>query len=345
MAIYKAQEAPALEGKVREGALRGVLVHGNDPGGVAELSARLVRAAVGGEDDPLSIVVMDEETCREDPARLTDEVQAISMFGSRRVVRVRGAGEAFFKAMENALQHPPAETVVIAEAGSLKPASKLRKLFEKHGELAAVAIYEDDARDIRRIVTETLAAHGLSASAEAQGLLCELLGADRGASRAELEKLALYCHGAKRVEAEDVRAICGDVSAHAMNDMIDAFFLGDAARGCGLFASLMAEGVAPAGVLAAASSHVARLRQLALQVAAGEAPAQVVRQARPPIFFRRRQAMTRQLGLWAPPALAEIDESLFEATAQSRANPGLDAQIAERCLLSLAVRARRAARR
>ncbi len=343
MAAYKAHEADALLARAANGELRGVLVHGNDAGGVAELSARLVRAVAG--DDPLSLVVIDEDTCREDPARLADEAQSLSMFGSRRAVRVRGAAEAFRKAMENALLHPAAETVIIAESGALKPASKLRKLFEKHQELAAVAIYEDDARDIRRIIVETLQGRGLAVSDEALALLGELLGADRAASRAELEKLALYCHGAKRVEADDVRAICGDVSAHAMNDMIDAFFCGDAARGCGLFFSLAGEGVAPAAMLAAASTHVARLRQLALEVEAGQAPAQVVRQARPPVFFRRRGAFTRQLGLWPAAMLAEADESLYAATAQSRANPALDAQIAERCLLSLAVRARRAARR
>jgi DNA polymerase-3 subunit delta len=287
---------------------------------------------------------LDEETCREDPARLADEAQSMSMFGGRRAIRVRGAGEAFCKAMENVLAFPPGDAMIIAEAGPLKATSKLRKLFEKDASLAAVAIYEDSAGDIQRIIRDTLQKEGLSIDPDALALLAGLLGADRAASRGELEKLALYCLGRGKVTADDVRAIIGDVSAHAMNDMIDAFLTGEATRGARLFSAMLAQGVAPAGILAAASAHMARLKALALVVQSGQPPAQAVRSARPPVFFKRRDVMARQLSLWPLAALERADESLFEATAMTRQNPDLEAQIAERCFLSLAVRARRAGR-
>ncbi len=344
MAIFKPAQHPALLKKTSAGEVRGVLVYGSDPGGVSELSRRLVRHVVGNDDDPMSVVVLDEETCREDPARLVDEAQAMSMFGGRRAIRVRGAGEHFAKAMETVLERPAGDAVIIAEAGQLKTSSGLRKLFEKSPELAAAPVYEDSARDIQQIIRETLEKEGLRIAPDAMAALSELLGGDRAASRGELEKLALYCMGRKQVTLEDVRAICGDVSGHAMGDMLDTFFSGDAVTGARLFASLLAEGTSPAAILAAASAHVARLKPLALLVAAGDPPAQVVKAARPPIFFRRQPAWIRQLSIWTPEALETADAGLLEATASTRSMPTLEAEIAERCLLSLSVRAARASR-
>ncbi len=345
MAVFKPARHAALLKEVASGRLRAVLVYGSDPGGVSELSRRLVRGVVGDGDDPMSIVVLDEETCKEDPARLVDEAQAMSMFGGRRAIRVRGAGEHFARAMKSVLERPAGDAVIIAEAGQLKTSSGLRKLFEKEPALAAAPVYEDSARDIQQIIRETLEKEELRIAPDAMAALCELLGADRAASRGELEKLALYCMGRGEVTLEDVRAVCGDVSAHAMGDMLDAFFTGNAATGVRLFASLVAEGTPPAAILAAASAHVARLKPLALLVASGDTPGQVVvKAARPQIFFRRQPAWIRQLSIWSPAALERADEGLLEATAATRVNPALESEIAERCLLSLSIRAARTGR-
>ena len=345
MSVFKPADHDRLIGQVGQGALRGVLIYGADSGGVGELSKRLINAVTGGSGDPLSITTLDDDICRSDPARLADEAQSVSMFGGRTAIRVRAAGEAFAKAMENVLSSPPGDAVIIAEAGPLKPASKLRKLFEKSKELACAPIYEDTAQDIGKVIRETLSGHGLSIAPDAMSALSALLGADRAASRGELEKLALYCMGQDRVTLEDVEAICGDVSAHAMDAMLDAFFTGDVAGGTRLLAALLEEGVTPARILSAASGHVAMLTTLSLAVAAGGVPAQVVKSARPPVFFKRHNAVARQLVLWPVQDLEEAAEKLFTATAETRVLATIEAQIAERCLMSLGLRAARAARR
>jgi len=345
MAAIKPAGHRAFFNDVKQGKVRAALVYGGDVGGVAELAKKLIHLATGGSDDPLSLTVLDEEILREDPARLADEAQSVSMFGGRCAIRVRAAGEAFARAMRNALSAPPGANMIIAEAGPLKASSALRKLFEKEKGLAALPVYEDSARDIGQIVRETLRKDGLDITPDALEALSAMLGADRAASRGELEKLALYCLGRKTVTMEDVQAVCGDVSAHAMNDMIDAFFTGDARRGAALFAALSDSGILPAGILAVASHHVGYLKTLAIRVAAGDAPRQVVRSARPPVFFKRQPAMIRQLNLWPMAALEHADDSLYAATEQSRQQPDLASQIAERCLLSLSLRAARATRR
>ncbi len=342
MTVYRPADRRRLLTDVRQGRLRAVLVYGNDTGGVAEQVQAVIEAmrqSNGGEAP--EVITLDEDQLREDPGRLADEAQALSMFGGKRVIRIRDAGERTADAVAALLHMPAGESLIIAQAGALRPASRLRKLFEKETALAAVPVYEDSARDIQTVIRETLEKEGLGIEPDALAALTEQLGADRAATRNELEKLALYCHGQQRVTLEDVRAICGDVSAHAMGDMLDAFFAGDYARGVRLLAALLAEGVQPAGVLAAASQHVQRLKPLALAVAAGESPEALVKSKAFGIFFRRQPIVARQLSAWTPELLDRAAESLLKATAESRRHPELAPQIAERCLLAFSVQARR----
>ena len=343
--VRKAQQQSFLQGLASSrDALAGVLVYGTDIGGVHELAQRTVRAILGERaDDPFALVTLSEDVLKEDPGRLLDEVQSVSMFGGARVVWVRGAADAFRKAMRAVLDLPAREAFVVAEAPGLKKDSALARLFEKDKRLAALPVYADDAGDLRQLVTQVLSEHGLRADDDALLALQSLLGADRAASRNELEKLALYCHERGRVTLEDVRAVCADAAAHMMPDMLDAFFTGKAMEGTRLFASLLAEGTPGAAMLQAAANHVAKLRELRAAMARGATATEAVNRARPPVFFRRRPAMARQLGLWPEEKLAIADESIWQAMRTARAMPELEAQLAERCLLGLAMRAARPA--
>jgi DNA polymerase-3 subunit delta len=350
MTAFRPQDHRRLLSEVKARRFLGVLVYGNDAGGIVERIGEIMEACSRAEGAPGSaaraeVVTLEEDTLAEDPGRLSDEMRAISMFGDFRIIRVRDAGERTARAVKELLDMPPGEALLIAQAGPLKPSSALRRLFEQEDRLAAIPVYEDTARDIEDIIRETLSREGLSIDPDALAALSAKLGADRAASRSELEKLALYCLGRKIVRLEDVQAICGDVSAHAVDGMLDAYFSGDYAEGTRLFAALLAEGVQPARMLAAAAQHVHRLSALAMDISAGKKPREAVKGARPPIFFRRHDSIIGQLSIWTPDMLERAGETLMKATAESRRHPALDAAIAERCLLSLSVQARRRAPR
>ena len=53
-------------------------------------------------------------------------------------------------------------------------------------------------------------------------MLQSRLGADRALSRAEIEKLALYCLGRRAVTLEDVESIVGDAADLALERIAEA---------------------------------------------------------------------------------------------------------------------------
>uniref|UniRef100_UPI003BA974C8 DNA polymerase III subunit delta n=1 Tax=Stappia sp. TaxID=1870903 RepID=UPI003BA974C8 len=327
-----------------------VLVFGPDVGLVSERAATLAAVASGGVDDPFSLVKLDGGDVASDPARLIDEAMTVPLFGGRRVVWVRdGAGRNLSPAVEPLLgQIDPATAFVVIEAGDLKKGTGLRKKIEGDRQAVAIACYADAERDLDRMIDQEVTGAGLSISREARQALLGLLGADRLASRGEVRKLCLYAHGRERIETADVEAIIGEASAFAVDELIDATALGRIDTLDHGLERLEATGQRPDVIAGAALRHFQFLARARAVVDRGVSPAQVVDGARPPIFYKRKDLVTRQLGLWSSPDLARAGERLARVVADARQSPALSTALVSDVFLTLArvARARgRSARR
>ena len=323
-----------------------VLVYGPDDGLVAERAGAVVRAAAGKDDDPFSLVRLEGTDLVADPARLSDEARTVSLFGSRRVVWVRDCGARnILPAVQPLLDDPATGSLVVLEAGDLKKGTGLRKKVEDHPTALAIPCYADSAQDIARLVERELAEAGLAIDRDARELLEAHLGGDRMASRAELRKLCLYAHGMERIGLADVTAIVGDASALAMDELLDAVAGGDLAGADRVLARLGASGthVSVAGTMLI--RHFQLLERIRAEVSAGRAPADVVAGIQPPIFFRRRPAVLRQVSLWSPERLRRALALLDDAMWKSRQMQHLAEPILAEAVLTLARAARAADRR
>jgi DNA polymerase III subunit delta len=304
---------------------------------VRERARQLVISVAGSIDDPFAVTRLDDAMLADDPARLADEVQALSFGGGRKVVWVENAGTGFLKAMP-LIASGPAGNLVVAEAGVLAKSAALRNLFEPAADLWIVPCYEDSALDLERLIAEELDAKGLATDMEVRQALVDLMGADRRMSRQELGKLALYCHGRSHVTLADVEAVCGDVAELSADDLLNAVFDGAIGDADAAFIRLRDSGLSGAGLLTMAASHAARLTRLRLDVERGKTPEMAVRQARPPVFFKQQAAVQRQLALWDGESLLAASDLIGRATRDTRTTSlsALDDQITHRAFLSLA---------
>ena len=206
------------------------LVYGPDQGMVRERAVRLAKSVVPDLNDPFRVAELDEATLDSDPARLWDEAAALSMIGGRRVVRVHVAGNGLAKDFERFLSDPKGDALIVVEAGELTKSAALRRVFEEADNAAAIACYPDSARDLEEVVRSALKGFGLGIEPDALDYAVSRLGSDRGVTRVELEKLALYAMGEKTVTQTDVAAVMGDESELRMDETFDAAGEGDYGR-------------------------------------------------------------------------------------------------------------------
>jgi len=318
-----------------------VLVFGPDAGLVSERVNALIKASVDDVNDPFSLVRLDADELAANPARLVEEAQTIPLFGGRRAVWAKAGGRNIAPAVEAVLALPASECRVVIEAGDLRRNAPLRVVCERAKNAAALPCYADTERDLARLIDAEMRAADLALKPDARAMLMPLLGGDRAASRNELRKLALYARGRGEVDVDDVTAVVSDASALALDDLVDTAFAGRPADLEAQLAKVRAAASPVGSIFFAAQRQLAQLHRWRTAIEAG-APFSID-SLQPPLHFRRKNLVELALKQWSAARLAAAMAELADAVLASRKTPALADTIAERALLSLAVRARRAA--
>ncbi len=332
----------------KKSAFRLFLVYGPDRGLVSERAATLAELSGVDMADPFSVTRLDADALRGDPGRLADEAGAIGLFGGKRLIWVRGAGNdrALTTAVSDMAGSLSEATTVIVEAGELKKGSALRRTVEEAPSALAVPCYADDGRSIHALIDDELATAGLRITPAARERLADALGGDRLASRGELRKLALYCHGGEQVTEDDVLASVGDASALSVDDAVDAVLTGDLPGLDAALQRIIASKAALYTVLLACLRQFQMLDGLRSEMAERRRSASdVIGSSGRQIHFRRKPAVERALGAWSPGAIPQALDHLQRAVLEMRRNPAIEADIARHALLAVALRSSRATRR
>ncbi len=326
-------------------AARAVLIYGPDSGLVRERALALVAGAAGDVSDPFRVAEMPASALAADPARLADEAQAIALTRGRRAVWVRDATDSLAPLMESFLAGSPGDALVVVEAGDLAARSKLRALFERAPNAAALPCYVDEGRALESVISDTLRGRGLSVAPDALAYLSTRLGGDRLAIRSEIEKLSLYCLGEREVTLEAASVCVGDSAEMTLEDLAFAAAGGHQPALARALARVAEDGTSPVSVLRAASRHFQRLHLAKAMTETGMDMGRAIKSLRPPPFFKREPAFRDQLGRWSLAALRDALDSLAQADVDCKTT-GLPAgAICERALIALCARAARAGRR
>ncbi len=310
-----------------------ILVYGPDTGLVRETGQRLARRYAGNDADSMNLVVLDGAELDADPSRLAVEAKTTSLFGDRRVIRVRGAGKSLVMPLTELRDDPG--SIIILEAGNLTPKDPLRALVEAARLGRALPCYPDNGESLGRLISETFSKAGIRADQDTVAAIRDSLGNDREITRRELEKLVLFASGSKLLTREDVLTLCADNAALVLDEVVDATGTGHAADLDTALERAIAQSVNSQQILASALGHFTTLRRWRVEVDAGKSPGAVLDSARPKPHFSRRSSIERQLRLWTDDALSAALDRLQLAVADSRKRYGLADTLSRRALLAV----------
>ncbi len=300
----------------------GALIYGPDRGLTVERVQKLSAQFVPDINDAFNVTVLTSDDLSSDPARLSDEMSALSLLGDARLIRVRldheRQGLAIGKLIKTFDAHPErCAAKLIIEAGTMTPRSHVRKAFEAATGFAAIACYADSAADVASMARETLAGigeHGIGIDGDALVLWTPLLEGDRALARGEVEKMALYKgYGAAentRVSVEDVNAVASGAQAGDIDEIIYAAFSGRQAQADAAFRRAMAGKMHAAVILRSAQRHLTRLHSAIAAMDGGASASDAMRGLRPPVFGLYQREFESQLRLWRP---ALLDKILLES--------------------------------
>lgn len=313
---------------------RVVLVYGPDDGLMRERARAVAVTVVADINDPFNSALLSADTLADDPARLFDEANALSLMGGRRLVRVENGRDAIAPLLRDYLKNPNGNAVIVIEAGELGPKSPLRILCEKADNAAALPCYVEDERGAAGVIRDML--RGYSISPDALAWMAGHAAGDRRRLRSEAEKLMVYMgEGNRSIGIDDAQAVCGDAGILDMEGVVHGTAGGDAAAAFRSYSHLLGEGVPVVSILRALQAHFRRLHLTRARMENGEGAELAMKSLNPPVFFKQADAFRAQLNRWSLPALEKALVRLAALEAQCKQTNAPDETLCAQALLAL----------
>lgn len=296
-----------------------ILVYGPDDGLMRVRAGMIGKTVVEDLNDPFNVAVLSTDMLADDPSRLNDEANAMSMMGGKRLIQIEDAGDKITPMIKDYLENPNQDALIILEGGDLGPRSSLRKLCESAKNAAALPCYVDDERSLGQIIRQKLQGDKLQIEPDAVNWLAANISGNRQKVLAELEKLSLYkASDPSRITLEDVQEICGQAGAQSFDDLVFNTGGNNPDKAMKAYATLVDEGIAEIAVLRALQNHFRRLHLAKSILREGKNADEAMKNLRPPVFFKQQNAFKSQIDRWSLKKLDIILEKLSDLEAQTK---------------------------
>ena len=318
--------------------IRFYLFHGPDEAQSRALAERLLEALGAAK------FVVAAGAIKSDPAALTDEAGAMSLFGGKRAIWIEPATKDIEEGVAALLEGPPPESPVIAVAASLGKSSALVKLAEGSPVGLGYISYAPEGQDALRMVIDIGRRLGLKISPPVAARVADGSGNDQALVLRELEKLALYLDASAQSPRElDHEAIDAVGTGSAEGDLLHLADLALSGSVADLAAELSA--LSPAGseaipVIRSLQRRLLMLAPMRARVECGETPDAVMTSMGRSLFWKDKALVGKLLRQWPATKLATVSERAASLERAILFGPAPDREALGEELLAIARAAR-----
>lgn len=203
---------------------RVIVLHGDN----SQIKLDIFRAIRGGlsiaTDDPFRLAQLDSSALDADPGSLSDELSAISMFGGSRLIRAIAPARHFGRLIEQALRAPEGDWILVIDTDHIDAPGP--QAAQSGRDVIMVACGVESDGDFHSFIVSEFQRAGIELESGAIELLATLLGDQRSAARAELEKLSLLADSSRIVSIDDVKNVVADGSSLLADEVASSAFSG-----------------------------------------------------------------------------------------------------------------------
>ena len=268
---------------------------GPDESGSSDAAATIARLL--GEAEKIDLAGAD---LRKDPARLADEARSVSLFGDKRVINVRCAGDEVFDAVEALIASPVEGWPVLIVASGASDKSRVAKLLADRPDALVAMFHPADVRSVAQVVRTMADGLGVRLGDDLAERIARNAALDARTARSEVEKLALYLDASpqapRSADAQALDAIGAVNADDGLMPLVNVALSGESGRLAGELARMRELGLSPVGVLLMAERRAAQLAMLAGKLGRRSDISALLEQER--VFFRDQTDVANQLRRW-----------------------------------------------
>jgi DNA polymerase-3 subunit delta len=289
-----------------------VLIYGPDSGLVSQYFQEISKTIVDDLSDPFRVAELSFERIKEEPAIFNDEINAMSLMGGRRLIRIRAEGASLPKELGEVINSSKSDTFVVIAGGDLAATSSLRTFFEKSENAAAIPCYKDDNQSIQQIISRKFSENKISCENDVVPYLASSFSGDRLVIISEVEKLITYMGGNNHITLDEVKECVHDSSEFSLDELCVAFASRNPYETEKNLTKALKEGVAAIAIIRMMLRYFMRMQEVKNQIESGINEQQAVSNLRPPVFFKQVPVFKKHLSLWKNSDISKVIQKFIE---------------------------------
>ena len=334
--IFKSYEIEKLKSIFVEKKI--FLLYGENLGLKKEIK-ETIRLSIKKSGSELEEVIFLENEIIKNDENFYNLVFSGSLFGTKKIILVHNVSDKLIPFIKNIEPKCPQDIFLVFFAEILEKKSKLRVFFETNNNTACVPCYLDNEKSLELITMKELKKEGISLSKESVNLIIRKINGDRINLKNELEKIKLFSKNNKKIDHEQVKQLINSSGEIKNDNLINTCLSGEIFELKKILEDISIKSLNQILLLKILSNKIRRLLSIKKQNKKNQTLDNMIFQIKPPIFWKDRPIIKKQLTVWKTDELVDIITQINNLEISCKNNPKVSSVILFNFLTSLCKKA------
>ena len=286
-----------------------------------------IKLKIKESDNNLEILSLYENEIIDNDENFYNFIYSGSLFGNKKVIVIYDATDKIIEKINDVNEKYPENTFLILLAQILEKKSKLRIFFEKEKKTICIPCYLDNEKDLQLIAELEFKKENIKIAREAINILIQKSNSDRNNLRNEIEKIKSYSLNKKNIDVDEVKSLINFAGEYKSDLLINECLSGNITQYKKIISEQYLTAVNQILMLRILSNKVYCLLKIKEQENTSNNVDNLINTFKPPIFWKDKPIVKKQLSIWKLNDLKEIISNINNIELLCKKNPQISNSI------------------
>ena len=268
------------------------LIYGENEGLKKEIISKIKKNHSGKE------IKYDESQILKNAAEFYSQIKNNSLFEEKKIFLLERCTDRISEIVMEICEDIT-EDLIIINCGVLEKKSKLRKNIEDSKNAVIIPTYKDNSQSLINIAKALFNEKKINISHETLNLLISRCNGDRGYLKHELEKISNYLSDKRIISLKEISTLTNLSENYSASELVDASLSKNVKKTCEILNENNYSHEDTFLILRVFLQKTKKLLNLLENLNAEKSIEKVVSEYRPPIFWKDKPVIERQLKIWS----------------------------------------------
>ncbi len=254
-------------------------------------------------------IIYEEEQILKNKDFFFSEIKNKSLFEDNKTFIVERCSEKISEIIID-LDQKYLDDIIILNCGILEKKSKLRNFIEKSDNAVIIPTYKDNSQSLLNIAKDFFLKKKISISYETLNLLVNRCNGDRGYLKNELEKVSSYLYGKKVLSMKEIFTLTNLAENYSATELVDASLSKNSKKTQEILNENNYSHEDTFFILRVFLQKAKKILSLLEKIENKSDIEKVISEHRPPIFWKDKPVIKKQLELWSYKKMSNLIQKL-----------------------------------